>query len=604
MAKIGATGGNTDGTMGSFTAPRVGGFSGNKKQPTTDRFQNNFFSSLRREDQIKGQEQGPANKIVKFGAGVKPKESANGSLIKSISTNINNQFTDAISQLQNNVINIVSPVLDKLQTEHRRKLDDAETQKPSKLLGGFLDLLRNGLDFIKFLSDRKRLRALRQGIGSLKGAFADLLGVGESVAGALKGLLKKIAGIRGGKGGGGGLIGGIVGAIMGAIGTALAAKLLGGKKPPKPPRVPKTTPPKVRPRKPRIKGKFGVLAGIGGLLAGGMALAPAVKGTPSEEEVPEEISDQPLSKVLLDKFDKVLEQFSNAIDSLTKPAKTSPSTSTPPTGSGSGSETDSSTTGGGGAMPSEDQDLYTTATLASMEAGTDQARADVAQAVYNRMGQRGQSATEVATAKGQFAVMFDQNDNIDPDAKNIKTLEDAVKFRMKKKGETAEVAEQQIRSTIAAMRNPQLIKNAQTFVQDRTSFRASAKNYQTLTNSIWRGGAGDNQFLNEEVSGKGTVAVPEFVTGVEVGSDKVKVEPAPQQSQVMQKVSQQVAQPANKGGGVSVVPMGGTPQQQARAGSPRGKTASPSSDAIPFLDSSTSDNAHNMFSRMTYNVVG
>ena len=604
MAKIGATGGNTDGTMGSFTAPRVGGFSGNKKQPTTSTFQDRFFSSLRREDQIKGQEQGPANKIVKFGAGVKPKESANGSLIKSISTNINNQFTDAISQLQNNVINIVSPVLDKLQTEHRRKLDDAETQKPSKLLGGFLDLLRNGLDFIKFLSDRKRLRALRQGIGSLKGAFADLLGVGESVAGALKGLLKKIAGIRGGKGGGGGLIGGIVGAIMGAIGTALAAKLLGGKKPPKPPKVPKTPPPKVRPRKPRIKGKFGVLAGIGGLLAGGMALAPAVQGTPSEEEVPEEISDQPLSKVLLDKFDKVLEQFSNAIDSLTKPAKTSPSTSTPPTGSGSGSETDSSTTGGGGAMPSEDQDLYTTATLASMEAGTDQARADVAQAVYNRMGQRGQSATEVATAKGQFAVMFDQNDNIDPDAKNIKTLEDAVKFRMKKKGETAEVAEKQIRSTIAAMRNPQLIKNAQTFVQDRTSFRASAKNYQTLTNSIWRGGAGDNQFLNEEVSGKGTVAVPEFVTGVEVGSDKVKVEPAPQQSQVMQKVSQQVAQPANKGGGVSVVPMGGTPQQQARAGSPRGKTASPSSDAIPFLDSSTSDNAHNMFSRMTYNVVG
>ena len=604
MAKIGATGGNTDGTMGSFTAPRVGGFSGNKKQPTTSTFQDRFFSSLRREDQIKGQEQGPANKIVKFGAGVKPKDSANGSLIKSISTNINNQFTDAISQLQNNVINIVSPVLDKLQTEHRRKLDDAETRKPSKLLGGFLDLLRNGLDFIKFLSDRKRLRALRQGIGSLKGAFADLLGVGESVAGALKGLLKKIAGIRGGKGGGGGLIGGIVGAIMGAIGAALAKNLLGGKKPPKPPKVPKTTAPKVRPKKPRIKGKFGVLAGIGGLLAGGMALAPAVQGTPSEEEVPEEISDQPLSKVLLDKFDKVLEQFSNAIDSLTKPAKTSPSTSTPPTGSGGGS-TDSSTTGGGGGpMPSEDQDLYTTATLASMEAGTDQARADVAQAVYNRMGQRGQSATEVATAKGQFAVMFDKNDNIDPDAKNIKTLEDAVKFRMKKKGETAEVAEKQIRSTIAAMRNPELIKNAQTFVQDRTSFRASAKNYQTLTNSIWRGGAGDNQFLNEEVSGKGTMAVPEFVTGTEVDPNKVKVEAAPQQSQVMQKVSQQVAQPANKGGGVSVVPMGGTSQQQARAGSPRGKTATPSSDAIPFLESSTSDNAHNMFSRMTYNVVG
>ena len=282
------------------------------------------------------------------------------------------------------------------------------------------------------------------------------------------------------------------------------------------------------------------------MLAGGIAILPAVQGTPSEEEVPEEISDQPLSKVLLDKFDKVLEQFSNAIDSLTKPAKTSPSTSTPPTGSGSGSETDSSTTGGGGAMPSEDQDLYTTATLASMEAVLIKQGQMLLKLVYNRMGQRGQSATEVATASGQFAVMFDQNDNIDADAKNIKTLEDAVKFRMKKKGETAEVAEQQIRSTIAAMRNPELIKNAQTFVQDRTSFRASAKNYQTLTNSIWRGGAGDNQFLNEEVSGKGTVAVPEFVTGVEVGSDKVKVEPAPQQSQVMQQVSKSVSQPAQQ----------------------------------------------------------
>ena len=67
-------------------------------------FKIDFFSSLRREDQIKGQEEGPANKIVKFGAGVKPKDPGNGSLIKSISTNINNQFGDAITQLQNNVI--------------------------------------------------------------------------------------------------------------------------------------------------------------------------------------------------------------------------------------------------------------------------------------------------------------------------------------------------------------------------------------------------------------------------------------------------------------------------------------------------------------------
>ena len=593
MAKIGATGGNTDGAMGSFTAPRVGGFSGNKKQPTTDRFQNNFFSSLRREDQIKGQEQGPANKIVKFGAGVKAKDPGNGSLIKSISTNINNQFGDAITQLQSNVTNIVSPVLDRLKAEHRRSIDDAESNKPTNLLGGFLDMLRSGLDFIRFLSDRKRLAFLRQGIKNLKTGFNELFIVGETVAKTLKKLIKQLKklGQEGGKGGGFRLPG------MPRFGGGGG----GNRRQRRSNQRPRSS---VRPRRRPGMGTAGMILGTGGLLAGGMAMAPAVQGSPTAPPpVPEPIVEQPLSQKLLEKFNQVLDQFNNAIDSLTKPAKTTPTQTTPATGSGGGS-TDSSSMGGGGAMPSEDQDLYTTATLASMEGGSDQARADVAQAVYNRMGRSGQSATEVATAKGQFAVMFDQNDNIDADAKNIKTLEDAVKFRMKKKGETAEVAEQQIRSTIAAMRNPELIKNAQTFVQDRTSFRASAKNYQTLTNSIWRGGAGDNQFLNEEVSGKGTVAVPEFVTGVEVGSDKVKVEPAPQQSQVMQQVSKSVSQPANKGGGVSVVPMGGTPQQQARAGSPRGKTASPSSDAIPFLESSTSDNAHNMFSRMTYNVVG
>ena len=191
-------------------------------------------------------------------------------------------------------------------------------------------------------------------------------------------------------------------------------------------------------------------------------------------------------------------------------------------------------------MPTENQDSYTTAPLASMEGGSDHRVPDVARTVYNRMGQRGMSATEVATERGQFAVMFDENDNIDADAKNITSLEPAIQFRMKKKGETAEVAEQQIRQTIAAMRNPELVKNSQTFVQDRTSFRnkrvqRTIKHFQIV--SLGRGSAADNQFFNEERSGVGTIAfaVPEFVSGVEVDPNKVKVEIAPQQSQVMKK---------------------------------------------------------------------
>ena len=594
MAKIGATGGNTDGAMGSFAAPRVGGFSGNKKQPTTDRFQDRFFSSLRREGRIKGKEEGPANKIVKFGAGVKAKDPGNGSLIKSISTNINNQFGDAITQLQSNVTNIVSPVLDRLKAEHRRSIDDAESNKPTSLLGGFLDMLRSGLDFIRFLSDRKRLAFLRQGIKNLKTGFNELFIVGETVAKTLKKLIKQLKklGQEGGKGGG--LFGNLRLPRFGGGG--------GNRRQRRSNQRPRSS---VRPRRRRGMGTAGMILGTGGLLAGGMAMAPAVQGSPTAPpELPEPIVEQPLSKTLLDKFDKVLDMFKGALDNLSRPAKQQP----PPspsggTGATGGSTPASSAGAGGGALPTENQDLYTTAALASMEGGSDQARADVAQAVYNRMGQRGMSATEVATERGQFAVMFDENDNIDADAKNITSLEAAVQFRMKKKGETAEVAEQQIRQTIAAMRNPELVKNSQTFVQDRTSFRASAKNYQTLSNSIFRGSAADNQFLNEERSGVGTVAVPEFVSGVEVDPNKVKVEAAPQQSQVMKKVSQQVSQPARKGGGVSVVPVGGGAQQSPSGGG-RGPANKREQGGIPFMSSSMNDNAHDMFSRMTYNVVG
>ena len=595
MDKIGATGGNTGGAMGSFTAPRIGGFSGNKKQPTTNIFQNRFFSSQKPEDKVKGKdkEKGPANKIVKFGAGVKAKDPGNGSLIQSISTNINNQFGDAVTQLQSNVTNIVSPVLDRLKAEHRRSTDDAETNKPTNLLGGFLSMLRSGLDFIKFLSDRKRLGLLRKGIKNLKTGFNELFQVGETVAKTLKKIIKQLKKLaKEGGGGGRGL------RLPGGIPNLGGGR---GRNRVRPQRRP-TTP---RPRRRRGMGTAGLLMGGASLLGGGMALAPAVQGSPtSPPPVPEPIVEQPLSQKLLEKFNKVLDQFNGAIDSLTKPAKTEPTQTTPPTGSGGGSKTDSASMGGGGPMPSEDQDLYTTATLASMEGGTDQSRADVAQAVYNRMGQRGMSATEVATESGQFAVMFDGNDNIDADAKNIRTLEDAVKFRMKKKGETAEVAEGQIRSTIGAMRNQGLIKNAQTFVQDRTSFRASAKNYQTLSNSIFRGGAGDNQFLNEETSGVGTVAVPEFVTGVEVDPNQVKVDPAPQQSEALKKAGQGVSQPARQGGGVSVVPVGGGSQQSPGGGGSRGPANKREQGGIPFMSSSMNDNAHDMFSRMTYNVVG
>ena len=73
----------------------------------------------------------------------------------------------------------------------------------------------------------------------------------------------------------------------------------------------------------------------------------------------------------------------------------------------------------------------------------------------------------------------------------------------------------------------------------------------------------------------------------------------------MKKVSQQVSQPARKGGGVSVVPVGGGGGQPTPAGGvARGSSNKRDGGGVPFMSSSMKDNAHDMFSRMTYNVVG
>ena len=71
----------------------------------------------------------------------------------------------------------------------------------------------------------------------------------------------------------------------------------------------------------------------------------------------------------------------------------------------------------------------------------------------------------------------------------------------------------------------------------------------------------------------------------------------------MKKVSQQVSQPNRQGGGVSVVPVGGGAQQSPSGGG-RGPANKREQGGIPFMSSSMNDNAHDMFSRMTYNVVG
>jgi len=164
------------------------------------------------------------------------------------------------------------------------------------------------------------------------------------------------------------------------------------------------------------------------------------------------------------------------------------------------------TTGGG-------QDLYTLATISGLESGYAQGQADVAQSIYNRMKKSGKGVVDVTTSPGQYQPFFGKGGGIDPESKNIRTFDDAVKYRMKKTGENRATAERAVLSTISAIQDPSKQTSAREFVGTRTSFRGSPQNTgNNLRNVTWRGSRSDNQFLNEEVVGGTPGTVPSFVS--------------------------------------------------------------------------------------------
>lgn len=210
------------------------------------------------------------------------------------------------------------------------------------------------------------------------------------------------------------------------------------------------------------------------------------------------------------------DQFMQGFDILNKPLGEGPGEE-PPAPLNTDYTQPGPTTGGG-------QDLYTLATISGLESGSAQGQADVAQSIYNRMKQSGKGVVDVTTSPGQYEPFFRKGGGIDPESKNIKTFDDAVKYRMKKTGENRATAERSVLSTISAIQDPSKQASAREFIGTRTSFRGSPQNTgNTLRNVAWRGSRSDNQFLNEE-NVRGTPGtVPSFVSSPTKSTETVVV---------------------------------------------------------------------------------
>jgi len=199
------------------------------------------------------------------------------------------------------------------------------------------------------------------------------------------------------------------------------------------------------------------------------------------------------------------DQFLQGFDMLSKPLGEGPEEKEVPPLNTDYTQ-DAPTTGGG-------QDLYTLTTISGLESGYAQGQADVAQSIYNRMKKSGKGVVDVTTSPGQYEPFFVKGGGIDPASKNIKTFDDAVRYRMKKTGENRATAERSILATISAIQDPNKQASARQFIGTRTSFRGSPQNTgNTLGNVAWRGSRSDNQFLNEEVVSGTPGTIPSFVS--------------------------------------------------------------------------------------------
>lgn len=180
----------------------------------------------------------------------------------------------------------------------------------------------------------------------------------------------------------------------------------------------------------------------------------------------------------------------------------------------------------GDTLASSSKDLPLLAAIAALESGSAQGQADVAQSVYNRLGDSiasksgyGNTLRDVLLKDNQYQPAFINPNSssgsgakIDPIFKKItdeNSAIDAMASYYRKKGRRVSRAEiqKQYRSAVSAISNPRLQENARKHVGGRTEF----KGYH-VPGAVWRGSPSDNRFSSEYGSRKqmarGAVAPP------------------------------------------------------------------------------------------------
>jgi Cell Wall Hydrolase len=526
-----------------------------------------------------------ANKIVGFQrTGVQPAPSAAGSIVSTISTNINNNVTSTINK-----------TLQGFSADYQKRLKQVDDAKPIGILGKFLNVYNTALGFINFFGNKRNIDKVRDNLKVLQKSFTESFEVAKLIRQVIIKIVKQLSNLP-------------VASPSGGGGLNLDVDIPGGGL--------KKSAPKGLGRMMKGKGKMLALGagalGLGALGAGAvnaLSDSPQAQAAGTSSEIPGDT---------VDKFSSIVDKFANAISKLFVAGKTKPKQQTP--GSAKGAAKPPGPPSGPGAGPSvpspgsdalgnvkggklqgiSNEDYKYLGMVAGGEAGPGDDPYAVAASVLNRMASgRGNSVKDVIMSPGQYAAVTGSgahpgfSPKLEAMFKSPEGQAKMVAALERLQGRTDFKGQKELKNRVAT-EDPMV----------DTKGNYYHYSYQTSKNSVAPAGWSQPNWQKFVAQSNTTSSAPKG--GIAATPSPAQVAAAPAQSAAQQQIAQKVAQPAVAPQSVVMpINLGGGGQQQTGGG---GGTSGPppsqgSGPSVPFLPAGNPDNFLVLYSRMVYNIV-
>ena len=570
---------------------------------------------------------GAANKIVNFQrSGVQPSPVDVGSIIRSISAGVVNNYNNQAQNINNSVTNIISKSISNLSKDYQDRIKKVDEAKPTGILQKILGLYKDVIGFIQFFGNRKFVDKLRDNLKALQTSFTESFEVAKIVRQVIVKIVKQLSNLPKAN-------------PSGSSGLNVDVDVPGGG-------LKKSAPRGLGRMMRRVGGKGRMLALGAGALGLGAAGGAAVNALSGSDNVQPGGAAPEIPGNIVDSLSSIIDRFARAIDSLVKggSGKTSGSSSGSSSGSaekpaekgapGDTSGAPGAPGGPGGPAPNlSSSGSEGVIDYAKQKGFSEQFTAGLLTQVSHESGGNPfiyNPDDKGAPSYGTFQFRAERGDqmikylevNGIPNAKSIFTNSKDPRRNdkeLRKKALSLQIkyfTEDEKDQATAGLRNAQ----KSTSIEGVHKAFASSERYEGHNNSNserYRARLADTKTSYTQLvkSGKmrGTSQAPQAPQAQAPQAQAAQTQAAPQvqaapqlQTQVAQRAAA-VSQPAQTQPQVNYLPidMGGGQQPQQSGG---GGLSVPPSQAkggptVPLLSATNTDNFLVLYSRMVYNIV-